>query len=64
MVSRRHAGWDNTPRRLGRRRCTFILRRAAYEAWLSETVAQALGQPGQAPLVFVNSWNEWAEGAH
>lgn len=31
----------------------------AYEHWLSETLRLT-----RAPLVFVNAWNEWAEGAH
>lgn len=52
-------GWDNTPRRA---RGAVVLDGATpekYERWLSET----LDTTG-APLVFVNAWNEWAEGAH
>lgn len=57
--------WDNTARRkLG----ATILRDATpemYEAWLRENVrrAPALCAPFE-PLVFINAWNEWAEGAH
>jgi hypothetical protein len=58
------AGWDNTPR-LGR--CATIFHDAspeAYEAWLRALVTAArLGDP-EHRLVFVNAWNEWAEGAH
>jgi hypothetical protein len=58
------AGWDNTPR-LGRR--ATILHGASpaiYEEWLRGLVAAArLGHPDHR-LVFVNAWNEWAEGAH
>ena len=56
-------GWDNTPRRgaggLAIRGSTPEL----YERWLREILARAAaGSPG-AP-VFVNAWNEWAEGNH
>lgn len=58
------AGWDNTPRR-GRQATVF--HRAspeAYEEWLRALVtASRLGHPDHR-LVFVNAWNEWAEGAH
>jgi hypothetical protein len=53
-------GWDNTPRS-GRRGLVVIgyneqsLRRAAQEA-------VALESRNEKPLLFVKSWNEWAEG--
>jgi hypothetical protein len=58
------AGWDNTPR-LGRRATIFHgASPAAYEEWMRALVAAArLGHP-EHRLVFVNAWNEWAEGAH
>ena len=58
------AGWDNTPR-LGQRAAIFHgATPAAYEAWLRALVTAArLGHP-EHRLVFVNAWNEWAEGAH
>jgi Glycosyltransferase WbsX/Methyltransferase domain len=58
------AGWDNTPR-LGRRATVFHgATPAAYEEWLRALVTAArLGHP-EHRLVFVNAWNEWAEGAH
>ena len=56
-------GWDNTPRRLESAHIYVHSSPGIYEAWLRQTVGQTLGQPGQAPLVFINSWNEWAEGA-
>jgi len=58
------AGWDNTPR-LGRRASVFHgASPAAYEEWLRALVTAArLGHPDHR-LVFVNAWNEWAEGAH
>jgi glycosyltransferase involved in cell wall biosynthesis len=57
-------GWDNTPRRLESAHVYVHSSPRIYEAWLRQIVGQTLAQPGQAPLVFVNSWNEWAEGAH
>jgi Glycosyltransferase WbsX/Methyltransferase domain len=58
------AGWDNTAR-LGRRAVVFHgASPAAYEEWLRTLVTAArLGHP-EHRLVFVNAWNEWAEGAH
>jgi len=52
-------GWYNSPRR---DRGAVILTGAspeAYGAWLEETLRTTA-----SPLVFVNAWNEWAEGAH
>jgi hypothetical protein len=36
-----------------------------YEVWLRETVARVVAR--RAPeerLIFINAWNEWAEGAY
>lgn|GEM_PF-2776650 len=58
------AGWDNTSR-LGPRATVFHgACPEAYEEWLRALVTAArLGHPDHR-LVFVNAWNEWAEGAH
>jgi hypothetical protein len=58
------AGWDNTPRH-GRRAVVFQgASPEAYGEWLRALVTAArLGHPDHR-LVFVNAWNEWAEGAH
>jgi Glycosyltransferase WbsX/Methyltransferase domain len=58
------AGWDNTARH-GRRATVFHgATPAAYERWLRSLVTEArFGHPDHK-LVFVNAWNEWAEGAH
>jgi lipopolysaccharide biosynthesis protein len=57
--------WDNTARR-GRR--AFVALRSspdAYREWLRRIALQTLcRRTVQEPLVFVNAWNEWAEGAH
>jgi hypothetical protein len=58
------AGWDNTSR-LGDRAAIFHgASPAIYESWLGALVAAARLEPAAHRLVFVNAWNEWAEGAH
>jgi SAM-dependent methyltransferase len=57
-------GWDNTPRRQHQAHIYVNSSPEVFEAWIRHVAAQAMGQAGQAPMVFVNSWNEWAEGAH
>ncbi|MGB7270507.1 MAG: glycoside hydrolase family 99-like domain-containing protein, partial [Albidovulum sp.] len=57
--------WDNTARRgaIG----TVILNGTPenYEHWLSRAVAKTkLEFPGQDRPLFINAWNEWAEGCH
>ena len=53
-------GWDNTPRS-GRR--GLVLYGYNKEA-LSEAITSALSHESQnaIPLLFIKSWNEWAEG--
>jgi hypothetical protein len=58
------AGWDNTSR-LGRRATIFHdASPDAYEEWMRTLIAQARLSHPDHRLVFVNAWNEWAEGAH
>lgn len=57
--------WDNSARL--RERATAILNGTPenYEYWLKRAVEKAATDfPGKDNLVFVNAWNEWAEGAH
>ena len=61
-------GWDNTARRS---KGGVILQGstpASYERWLTFVIEQtklARRQPENSPsLVFINAWNEWAEGNH
>jgi lipopolysaccharide biosynthesis protein len=57
--------WDNTARTNER---AFVILNGTppnYEFWLSEAVRKTREEyPGQDRLVFVNAWNEWAEGCH
>lgn len=56
--------WDNTARKGGRGWVVRDSTPAAYEEWLRLMVARASKLPPGERLVFVNAWNEWAEGAH
>jgi hypothetical protein len=56
--------WDNTARR--RRGPTMLSGSTPkqYERWLAKTIARE-SRSGRAPVtVFINAWNEWAEGCH
>ena len=57
--------WDQTAR-VGSR--AFMLLNGTpsnYEYWLSESIRRTIqGFPGEERMVFVNAWNEWAEGCH
>ena len=57
--------WDNTSRKGKAGHIFHNASPAAFEAWLSVLCAKARRNlpPGQR-LVFVNAWNEWAEGAY
>jgi lipopolysaccharide biosynthesis protein len=59
-----NCGWDNEPRRPGRGRTFLHASPRGYRDWLSTTVSTRLAgvQPSRR-LVFINAWNEWAEGA-
>ncbi|MEE7546177.1 hypothetical protein HF319_03185 [Xanthomonas sp. Kuri4-1] len=58
-------GWDNEPRRSGNGRIYLHASPRGYRDWLSNTIHHRLAGRAmtQPPLVFVNAWNEWAEGA-
>jgi hypothetical protein len=56
-------GWDNTPRR---RRGALILHEpsvAVYAEWVGRAIDEVQRFGPDERLVFVNAWNEWAEGA-
>jgi hypothetical protein len=58
-------GWDNTPR-LPRNGHVFVNAHPAnYERWLAGIVARTRAtRSGDERIVFLNAWNEWAEGAY
>jgi hypothetical protein len=56
--------WDNTPR-AGRGGIALTgATPAKFETQVRAAVAQLAGRPAQQRLLFVKSWNEWAEGNH
>ncbi|MFO1151143.1 MAG: glycoside hydrolase family 99-like domain-containing protein [Alsobacter sp.] len=57
--------WDNEPRRPGRGTAVIGSSPAAYGAWLSDLVSEAREHPVLGrPVVAINAWNEWCEGAY
>jgi len=58
--------WDNTARRKNRGTIFQNSSPKLYQRWLENAInytAQQSPDPDQR-LIFVNAWNEWAEGAH
>jgi len=55
--------WDNTPRRRTGATVFHGASPAAFKRWVSELVAGGGDGGGKAKRIFINSWNEWAEGA-
>jgi GT2 family glycosyltransferase len=57
--------WDNTARRQDGSHVWARATPGAYQAWLEEALRYTREQHvGDERLVFLNAWNEWAEGAH
>lgn len=58
-------GWDNTARR-GEEALVFVGNTPErYRDWLRFAVADTRARlSGDERLVFINAWNEWAEGTH
>jgi len=55
--------WDNSVRRTS---ATIIENHdaAQYKRWLDDAVARVSARAPDQRLVFLNAWNEWAEGCH
>ena len=57
--------WDNDARREARGTSWLGATPSEFERWLSGAIAHARSNPfGGEALVFINAWNEWAEGAY
>ena len=56
--------WDNSARR--KSGATIIQNDdpVLFESWLVECAERVKGYPEDEQLVFINAWNEWAEGCH
>ncbi len=58
-------GWDNTARRPDHANIFINASPEIYEVWLREIVRRTTARHRpEERLVFINAWNEWAEGAH
>lgn len=58
--------WDNEARRPGRGVIFYGSSPAGYREWLENAIkdtSKRFDDPDER-LIFVNAWNEWAEGAH
>ena len=57
--------WDNTARRSDSATIFHGASPVAYEKWLRGVMEQTCDRrTGDERLVFINAWNEWAEGAY
>lgn len=56
--------WDNEARQPGKGRVYLHSSPRGYRDWLERTISRRLAdKPIAQKLVFINAWNEWAEGA-
>ncbi|MDR3415941.1 MAG: glycoside hydrolase family 99-like domain-containing protein [Nevskia sp.] len=57
--------WDNEARRPNQGVTLVNATPAKYGEWLAWACRRALrAKPAEERIVFINAWNEWAEGAH
>lgn len=56
--------WDNTPRNKKKSHILLHSSPEEYQSWLRSLTEQTMAlAEWQEPFIFVNAWNEWAEGA-
>jgi len=56
--------WDNSARRENEAFIVDISTPDVYERWLRSVAEKSLTEPDLEGLMFINAWNEWAEGNH
>ena len=57
--------WDNTARTGSRAVVVLGASPENYRRWLSRSIRKTKEDcPGKERIVFINAWNEWAEGCH
>lgn len=56
--------WDNEARRPGNGFSYVNATPVSYASWLNNVCQETAAKPEAQRFVFVNAWNEWAEGAH
>jgi lipopolysaccharide biosynthesis protein len=59
-------GWDNEARRSGGGRVFHGATAEGYSEWLANAISDTVARfdDPEERIVFVNAWNEWAEGAY
>ncbi|MBP8250981.1 MAG: glycoside hydrolase family 99-like domain-containing protein [Herpetosiphon sp.] len=56
--------WDNTARRANDAGIVHGSTPELYEQWLTTIVQRVKQRPANQQVLFINAWNEWAEGNH
>ncbi len=56
--------WDNSPRRRTGATVLQNLDPALYAEWLDHALRRVEAHEEDERIVFINAWNEWAEGCH
>lgn len=56
--------WDNTARRREQSAMWLNSSPESYRNWLAKAAALLRQRPPEERFVFINAWNEWAEGCH
>lgn len=56
--------WDNSARRAENATIFTGSSPSLYEYWLKESISRFESPTPEENLVFINAWNEWAEGNH
>jgi len=56
--------WDNSARKKVRAHIFINSTPEAYGKWLSQTLKKFQPYSEEENFVFINAWNEWAEGNH
>jgi lipopolysaccharide biosynthesis protein len=59
-------GWDNTARRMEKSDIFYGSSPAVFRHWLNESYNYSLSKSSESntELIFINAWNEWAEGTY
>jgi GT2 family glycosyltransferase/glycosyltransferase involved in cell wall biosynthesis len=57
-------GWDNEPRKPGKGVTFAFSTPELYRQWLMSACNYTLRKEKEKRFVFINAWNEWAEGAY
>lgn len=56
--------WDNSPRRGDKATILINSTPDLYQIWLETVLRKMINSGAEENLVFINAWNEWAEGSH